>query len=69
MSRSIAKPSRSKASEKKVARLYHFGPKTVAQIEFLSHLFGGKEKGIAAAVDMAANVLKGEPSELQISIK
>jgi hypothetical protein len=69
MSRSIAKPSRSKAAEKKVARLYHFGPKTVAQIEFLSHLFGGKEKGIAAAVDMAANVLKGEPSELQISIK
>ncbi|HWH41530.1 MAG TPA: hypothetical protein VNU21_16910 [Usitatibacter sp.] len=69
MTRTTAKSPRSKAAEKKVARLYHFGPKTVAQIEFLSHLFGGKEKGIAAAVDMAANVLKGESSELQISIK
>ena len=69
MTRTIAKSPRAKAAEKKVARLYHFGPKTVAQIEFLSQLFGGKEKGIAAAVDMAANVLKGESSDLQISIK
>ena len=69
MSKSSTKSLRSKAVEKKVARLYHFGPRTVEQIEFLSHLFGGKEKGIAAAVDMAARVLKGEPSELQISIK
>ena len=69
MTRTMPKSPRSKAAEKKVARLYHFGPKTVAQIEFLSQLFGGKEKGIAAAVDMAANVLKGESSELQISIK
>ena len=54
---------------RKVARLYHFEPRTVEQIEFLGSLFGGKEKGIAAAVDMAANVLTGEKSELQISIK
>jgi hypothetical protein len=26
----------------------------------LSHLFGGKEKAMAAAVNIAANVLKGE---------
>jgi hypothetical protein len=58
-----------KTSAKKVARLYHFEPQTVGQIEFLGQLFGGKEKGIAAAVDMTARVLKGEKSELQISIK
>jgi hypothetical protein len=58
-----------KTRAKKVARLYHFEPQTVDQIEFLGQLFGGKEKGIAAAVDMAASVLKGEKSELQISIK
>jgi hypothetical protein len=69
MSKSNAKSPRTKPADRKVARLYHFGPKTVEQIEFLSQLFGGKEKGIAAAVDMAANVLKGEASELQISIK
>jgi hypothetical protein len=57
------------ALSSKVARLYHFDPRTVAQIEFLGSLFGGKEKGIAAAVDMAANVLNGKQSELQISIK
>lgn len=60
--------SKGKAA-KKVARLYHFEPTTVQQIEFLGTLFGSKEKGVAAAVNMAASVLQGEKSELQISIK
>lgn len=54
---------------RKVARLYHFEPATVANIEFLATLFGGKEKGIAAAVEIAAKTLKGEKSELLISLK
>ena len=58
-----------RAVPQKVARLYHFERQTVEQIEFLGNLFGGKEKGIAAAVDIAASVLKGEKSHLQISIK
>jgi hypothetical protein len=67
--KAVAKRRSSNAVAKKVARLYHFELKTVSQIEFLSELFGGKEKGIAAAIDMAANVLRGQKSELQISIK
>ena len=69
MPRTATKGVRAKNGMKKVARLYHFEERTVQQIEFLSTLFGGKEKGIAAAVDMAANVLSGENAELQISIK
>lgn len=61
--------ARTAATPSRVARLYHFEPGTVAQIEFLGRLFGGKERGIAAAVAMAASVLNGEESELQISIK
>jgi hypothetical protein len=53
----------------KVARLYHFESNTVEQIEFLGQIFGGKEKGIAAAVNIAASVLKGEQTDLQISLK
>ena len=54
---------------RKVARLYHFDADTVAHIEFLGQVFGGKEKGIAAAVSIAARVWKGEQSDLQISGK
>jgi len=50
-------------------RLHHFERQTVEQIEFLGNLFGGKEKGIAAAADIASNVLKGGKADLQISIK
>ena len=60
---------RAAVNGKKVARLYHFEPQTVQQIEFLGTLFGGKEKGIAAAVSMAADVLQGRESQLQITIK
>lgn len=68
--RKLRKPAAiSKKASRKVARLYHFEPQTVRQIEFLSTVFGGKEKGIAAAIDMASSVLKGEKSELQISIR
>ena len=59
----------SKSAKQKLARLYHFDPQTIEQIEFLADVFGGKEKGIAAAVDMAANVLQGTQAELRISIK
>jgi hypothetical protein len=66
----IAKTNgKSRAGGRKVARLYHFEPTTVANIEFLATVFGGKEKGIAAAVEIAAKTLKGEKSELQISVK
>jgi len=58
-----------RAVPKKVARLYHFERQTVEQIEFLGNLFGGKEKGIAAAVNIASSVLRGEKADLQISIK
>lgn len=70
-SASTRKSSKSKrrAAPGKVARLYHFDAETVARIEFLAQVFGGKEKGIAAAVAMAAGVLKGEHAELRISIK
>ncbi len=58
-----------KRAAKKVARLYHFGPDTVEHIEFLGQVFGGKEKGIAAAVAIAASILKGEQAEVQITVK
>ena len=58
-----------KSNTQKVARLYHFEPQIVEQIELLGTLFGGKEKGIAAAVSMVAKVMQGQQSELQISIK
>jgi hypothetical protein len=60
---------KSRTAGRKVARLYHFEPATVENIEFLATLFGGKEKGIAAAVEIAAKTLNGEKSELQISLK
>jgi hypothetical protein len=69
MSSIIKTNGRSRTGGRKVARLYHFEPATVANIEFLATLFGGKEKGIAAAVEIAAKTLKGEKSELQISVK
>ena len=58
-----------RAVPQRVARLYHFERQTVEQIEFLSTVFGGKEKGIAAAVNIASSVLRGEKADLQISIK
>jgi hypothetical protein len=61
--------SKRRAAPGKVARLYHFDAETVGQIEFLAQVFGGKEKGIAAAVGIAARVLKGEQPDLCISIK
>ncbi len=67
MRKSVTK--RRTTARQRVARLYHFEPQTVQQIEFLSQVFGGKEKGIAAAVNIAASVLKGEQSDLSISIK
>jgi hypothetical protein len=60
---------KSRVSGRKVARLYHFEPATIQNIEFLATLFGGKEKGIAAAVEIAASTLKGEKAELQITLK
>ncbi len=69
MAKAAAKRTATRSSPRKVARLYHFDLRTVEQIEFLGTVFGGKEKGIAAAVAMAADVLNGEKSELQISIK
>ena len=71
MKRSTTKkkgPAR-KVTIKKVARLYHFEPQVVEHIEFLSTLFGGKEKGIAAAVTMTASVLRGEHADLRLSVK
>jgi len=65
---SASKTSR-RGNGRKVARLYHFETSTVRQIEFLGLIFGGKEKGIAAAVDIAASVLKGEQPDLRISLK
>lgn len=59
----------SRKGPRKVARLYHFGPETVQQIEFLSTVFGGKERGIAAAVAMAATVLKGVSGDGELSIR
>jgi len=53
----------------KVPRLYHFDQKTVENIEFLATVFGGKEKGVAAAVQIAAAVLKGESAELRIGMR
>ena len=53
----------------KVARLYHFEPETIQHIEYLSSVFGGKEKAIAAAVAIASRMLRGEDSELRISVK
>ena len=69
MTTSAKTNGKSRTNGRKVARLYHFEPATVANIEFLATLFGGKEKGIAAAVEIAAKTLKGEKSELQISLK
>ena len=69
MSTVVKSNGKSRTNGRKVARLYHFEPATVANIEFLATLFGGKEKGIAAAVEIAAKTLKGEKSELQISVK
>jgi hypothetical protein len=66
---SVKSNGKSRSTGRKVARLYHFEPATVANIEFLATLFGGKEKGIAAAVEIAAKTLKGEKSELLISLK
>ena len=43
----IAKTNgKSRTGGRKVARLYHFEPATVANIEFLATLFGGKENFI-----------------------
>jgi hypothetical protein len=53
----------------KVARLYHFEPETIQHIEFLAHLFGGKEKAIAAAVEIASRMMRGQDSQLRISVK
>jgi hypothetical protein len=64
-----ASNGKSKAGGRKVARLYHFQPQTIRNIEFLATVFGGKEKGIAAAIEIAASALKGEGSELQIVLK
>jgi hypothetical protein len=58
-----------RAAPGKVARLYHFDAQTVGEIEFLAQVFGGKEKGIAAAVAIAARVLKGEQADLHITVK
>jgi hypothetical protein len=69
MSISAKTNGKSRNGGRKVARLYHFEPATVQNIEFLATLFGGKEKGIAAAVEIAAKTLKGEKSELLISLK
>ena len=70
MKRSTTKKSPArKTATKKVARLYHFEPQVVEHIEFLSTLFGGKEKGIAAAVTMTASVLRGEHADLRLSVK
>jgi hypothetical protein len=66
---SASTSSKRRAAPGKVARLYHFDAKTIGQIEFLAEVFGGKEKGIAAAVSIAAQVLKGEQADLRITIK
>lgn len=57
------------AAPAKVARLYHFESDTLEHIEYLGQVFGGKEKGIAAALAMAAQVLKGEHADLRIMPK
>ena len=69
MRKATASKAPRRAAAQKVARLYHFETNTVQQIEFLGQIFGGKEKGIAAAVNIAARVLKGEQPDLQISVK
>jgi hypothetical protein len=50
-------------------RLYHFDDNTVAHIEHLGTVFGGKEKGIAAAVGIVSSLLRGETADLLISGK
>ena len=58
-----------KSGDAKHARLYHFDDDTVAHIEHLGVVFGGKEKGIAAAVGIVSNLLRGETSDLRIAGK
>lgn len=50
-------------------RLYHFDDATVGHIEHLGAVFGGKEKGIAAAVGIVSNLLRGETADLRIGNK
>jgi hypothetical protein len=64
-----ATTAKSRTKGQKVARLYHFESQTIEHIEFLAGVFGGKEKGIAAAIEIAASALRGEGSELQITLK
>jgi hypothetical protein len=61
--------TRSSGVQPKVARLYHFEPATLRNIEYLSNVFGGKEKAVAAAIDIASRTLRGEDSELRITLK
>lgn len=51
------------------ARLYHFDEATIGHIEHLGSVFGGKEKGIAAAVGIVSSLLRGETADLRISGK
>lgn len=69
MKKAASSGKQRKTTAQKVARLYHFEPQTVQQIDFLSRVFGGKEKEIAAAVALAATLLRGEQAEFRLAIK
>ena len=58
-----------KRADARHARLYHFDEATIEHIEHLGSVFGGKEKGIAAAVDIVSSLLRGETADLRISGK
>jgi hypothetical protein len=58
-----------KAGDAKHPRLYHFDDDTIAHIEHLGGVFGGKEKAIAAAIGIVSNLLRGETADLRISGK
>lgn len=51
----------------KQARLYYFDAATVERIEHLAQVFGGKEKGISAAIGIVSQLLRGQPADVRIS--
>lgn len=49
------------ARGKKLARLYHFDQSTIEDVDYLGKIFGTKERGIATAVTVLSNLLRGAP--------
>jgi hypothetical protein len=51
------------------ARLYHFTDDTIGHIDYLGTVYGGKEKGIAAALQIVSLMLRGEEQPQPIAIR